>query len=1017
MVGRLSTCRAALVVSGLLAGGAALGAEPQAAPAPRLVAGQTVEREIARGERHTFRVAVGGGEVLIAEIEAHGVSPGLALSDTPEDAPEAGSALEAEAYSGYPPVSLVRLAEQASELAIQVTCPGGRQGRYRLRVAVRAPGPIDLKMLGAQAALVKARRQLTKGRSSLPSAIVGFRAAALAFAEIDDRMAQAQALTELAVAQRRADDVRGAVETSDGLLAAMRGRGLLEGDALYNRATLHLYLGEPQPALGLYQQALKLARAMRSAVLQGIALEGLGQLYADLGDHGRSLAYRREAISALAGEGRLGDEAAALQKMGASQLALGQHREALETYTRAQALFVEMEDRTGEANILHSLGTVYRHLGEPARALEYLQRSLALKTERFGRQAVANTLRGISLAHEALGDLDTALESALHALTLVREAPSGHSVHWRIPAQIARLERERGRLPAARAWIESAVSRVEAGLSSLASEGLRHAYADLTHEVYDLYVDILMRLHEAAPTEGLDLAALETSERGRARSLRELLRDAKVTPPHRVDEALLEEERRLRETLSTLAAGQGDGRRDPAAEGELRRLTTEHDAVRARIRAADPRYAALSQAVAVGARDLLKLVEPGTALLEYDLGRPRSYLWVVTSQGVTSHVLPSEEVISPLARRLHERLTARNRLPSGTSAASRRRLLEKADEEWAEAAMRLSQVLLGPVPRLSDHDRLLVVPDGALHYVPFGALPVPPIGPSGAGSSSVPLIVRHEVVHLPSAAVAVALRQDAAGARGPKTVAVFADPVFQREDPRVAARSTRAGSTAARGVAGGSVFSGAGEDQHLFHEGLTMDGERLPRLAYTRTLSEEVTRDVDVRSRLVALDFQASRPAVARADLDRYRLVLFATHGILNSEYPELSGIALSMVDEAGQPQDGFLRLQDIYHLKLAAELVVLGACETGLGQEVRGEGLVGLSRGFFYAGAKRVLASLWKVDEQATVELIKEVYRGTEKEGLSYAAALRQAQLRLRQRPRFRSPYFWAGFVLQGDR
>jgi CHAT domain-containing protein len=155
---------------------------------------------------------------------------------------------------------------------------------------------------------------------------------------------------------------------------------------------------------------------------------------------------------------------------------------------------------------------------------------------------------------------------------------------------------------------------------------------------------------------------------------------------------------------------------------------------------------------------------------------------------------------------------------------------------------------------------------------------------------------------------------------------------------------------------------------------------------------------------------------VTQAALDEYRMVFFATHGLLDSEYPELTGVALSMVDEEGRSRDGLLRLQDVYHLKLNADLVVLGACETGLGREVRGEGLVSLSRGFFYAGASRVLASLWKVDEQATVELIRDVFRGATRDGLSYPAALRRAQLRLREDPRYASPYYWAAFFLQGD-
>jgi CHAT domain-containing protein len=165
-----------------------------------------------------------------------------------------------------------------------------------------------------------------------------------------------------------------------------------------------------------------------------------------------------------------------------------------------------------------------------------------------------------------------------------------------------------------------------------------------------------------------------------------------------------------------------------------------------------------------------------------------------------------------------------------------------------------------------------------------------------------------------------------------------------------------------------------------------------------------------------ALDFEASRTTALRPELGEYRIVHFATHGLLNNIHPELSGIVLSLVDKEGHQQDGFLRLQDIYNLKLPAELVVLSACQTGLGKEIKGEGLIGLTRGFMYAGAPRVVASLWNVDDLATAELMKLFYQRMLKDGLPAGAALRAAQLELSRQKRWASPYFWAGFVLQGE-
>jgi len=197
---------------------------------------------------------------------------------------------------------------------------------------------------------------------------------------------------------------------------------------------------------------------------------------------------------------------------------------------------------------------------------------------------------------------------------------------------------------------------------------------------------------------------------------------------------------------------------------------------------------------------------------------------------------------------------------------------------------------------------------------------------------------------------------------------------------------------------------------------MTDDKLCIPRLPFTRQEAEAIIAHVPEGHGLKALDFAASRATVANAQLSRYRIVHFATHGLLNSQHPELSGIVLSLVDEQGQPQDGFLRTHEIFNLNLSADLVVLSGCKTGLGKEVKGEGLVGLTRGFMYAGAARVVVSLWDINDAATAELMKQFYQGVLAEGLRPAAALQAAQVAMWKEKRWQAPYYWAGFVLQGE-
>jgi CHAT domain-containing protein len=323
--------------------------------------------------------------------------------------------------------------------------------------------------------------------------------------------------------------------------------------------------------------------------------------------------------------------------------------------------------------------------------------------------------------------------------------------------------------------------------------------------------------------------------------------------------------------------------------------------------------------------------------------------------------------------------------------------------------------------------RLVVVGDGVLQYVPFAALPDPAAKPEAQAGQ--PLVVNHEIVSLPSASVLSVLRRELASrSPAPEAVAVLADPVFDAGDERVKANAA-GGAGTTRAV---PELPAADERSNPPAEGLqrllerafnlqpagggAMGGPLIPRLPFTRREAAAILGSAPPGLSMQALDFRASRATATGGELSQYRVVHFATHGILNSEHPELSGIVLSLVDDRGRPQDGFLRLHEIYNLNLPAELVVLSACQTALGKEVRGEGLVGLVRGFMYAGAPRVVASLWKVDDVATAELMKRLYQGMLREKMRPAAALRAAQVEMWGQKRWRSPYYWAAFQLQGE-
>jgi CHAT domain-containing protein len=360
----------------------------------------------------------------------------------------------------------------------------------------------------------------------------------------------------------------------------------------------------------------------------------------------------------------------------------------------------------------------------------------------------------------------------------------------------------------------------------------------------------------------------------------------------------------------------------------------------------------------------------------------------VTKTSITSYELPKAADIETTAKKFRDAVTA----PSSRDKPNQVAIANDA----------ISQIILQPVAAQLGQKRLLIVGDGVLNYLPFAALSLP--GKSGENRNP-PLIVDHEIVLLPSVSTLGILRQNYNDRQPPnRTLAILADPVFSANDERVK-NSSSATTQQAVEAANPGLSRSRGDKTAQFD-----------RLKFTRQEAEVVKALLPANSITQSLDFAASRAAATGSNLSQYKIIHFATHGFANSERPELSGIVMSLVDEKGNPLNGFLRLTDIFNLKLAADLVVLSACQTGMGQIVQGEGMVGLTRGFMYAGAQRVVVSLWSVDDEQTATLMSSFYQKMLQKGLTPAAALRAAQLEMWKQEKWKSPYYWAAFTLQGE-
>jgi CHAT domain-containing protein len=417
-----------------------------------------------------------------------------------------------------------------------------------------------------------------------------------------------------------------------------------------------------------------------------------------------------------------------------------------------------------------------------------------------------------------------------------------------------------------------------------------------------------------------------------------------------------------------------------------------------------------------------EVLDPDTLLLEYALGQERSYLWIVSSTSIAAQELPKRTDIESVARRVYESLTARNRHVNFETPEERRARVAKADAEYNVAASALSRMILAPASALMSKKRLLIVSDGALQYLPFSALPAPDAPRQNSNrTDSVPLIAMHEVVTVPSASTLAVLRKEIAGRKpASKMIAVLADPVFGKDDERLRSVNpiSKTGEQSSKEAEAHRPPAIENALTRSVRE-LTGDSPQVyfPRLPSTRTEAEAIVKLVPENQAQKALDFAANKNWLTDPELSNYRFVHLATHTILNSTTPALSGILLSLFDASGAEREGFLAAQEIYNLKLPVDLVVLSSCKTGLGKEIKGEGIIGITRGFMYAGAARVLVSLWDVDDESTAEIMKNLYqRMLDKQRLSPAAALRSSQVLMWKSKRWHAPYFWAAFVLQGE-
>ncbi|HEU4875082.1 MAG TPA: CHAT domain-containing protein [Pyrinomonadaceae bacterium] len=560
---------------------------------------------------------------------------------------------------------------------------------------------------------------------------------------------------------------------------------------------------------------------------------------------------------------------------------------------------------------------------------------------------------------------------------------------------------------------------------------------DVFDEAASAYAAMALLANTAAGTplsgKALEYAseAFRINEQSRARSLLDLLSETDAAITEGVPAELLKRKQEnldrqqdIADILTGINVSTEELKKKPSElDAELEKLQTEYEEIENQIRTASPRYATLTANKPLTLAEVQQnVLDDQTVLVEYALQTEDSYLFVASKSAVNLFKLPARANVDKLAMDLRAQLipSRLQRRIVGIDVAEANRglgIASAAPEDVAPfvaASNALYKVVLEPAAGMIGEKRLMVVADGALNYIPFEVLLK--TADSGDFSSLAYLVKSNEVVYAPSASVVGTIKQQRTKATG-RAMLIIADPVFNSNDARAQKRTPAPATDAeVRGLGIQSAVADVSGTTPAPNPG--MEGLPLARLNGTRTEADQISKLAKTSGSQadVWLDLDANEDNLTARDVSKYRIIHVATHGLLNAERPQFTGVVLSLV--GNKSHDGFVRTDEVFNLRLGSPLVMLSACETGLGKEKRGEGVMGLTRAFMYAGAPTVGVSLWSVADKSTADLMTDFYRRllSTGEGTTSSSALRGAQLAMISGKKYSAPFYWAPFVLVGD-
>jgi len=760
-------------------------------------------------------------------------------------------------------------------------------------------------------------------------------------------------------------------------------------------------LGKYSQALTNYEKALVIAKEINDKTTQSYCLGNMAIIYGILSEDSKALEYDHQALQIAREIGDQSEEGRLLGNIAVTYHELKNYEKALIHYQQALKLNREIGNKRDEVTFLGNLANLYYDMGYYESVNEYLQQALDLSRKINFKTGEANTLLKKGEINYILENYDTSLRSCQKALDIGNRMKDAQII-WEAHAGLAMVFEKQGKHLESISNYRLAIDKIEGMRTNLQTGEFKAGFLEKKLGVYEKLINFLVELDQQYPQKKYALQAFQINEKARARAFLDLLVESRSNIKSGIDPKLKKKERDIFKQISDIQTGLQNAnlaeKKWEELTGELQKAENSLELIKREIRRTNDKYANLIYPQPYNLAQVRQILDNKTALLEFFLGEKNSFVWVITRDNSVLSKLPGRK---ELEKDVREYLVTISKPVSLSNPLAKHYVL------GFQLYSKLFENLSG---LFKDKSHLIIIPDDILYFLPFESLICQKVT---SRESAKYLLQDYTISYAPSSSILCYLKNEKRKInKKRKQLLAFGDPYFDKTIEIAVVRGEEPEKITDDSTA---MFAESEAEANLTRGLYEKRGFTFKRLPYSGTEVSEIGNSFPDAEKVIYLGERAREEAVKDEDLSKYKYIHFATHGIIDQEIASRSGIVLTLDDDP--TEDGFLQMNEILNLNLDADLVTLSACQTGLGRLRKGEGIVGLTRAFIYAGTPSVVVSLWKINDRSTAKYMKGFY-GFLKKGNGTAESLRLSKLEMLKSKRklYQHPFYWAPFVVIGS-